>query len=274
MTSWMDILNIGGFVLGLIGLISSYIFYKLSIRAKEPSWGVRSINLIRSRTARIENLEIKFLGHDIENLTVSRVLFWNEGAETIDTTDITMANPVKLVFGGNTKVLDARVYAVNNSANQFKARIDEQDNVVFLEFAYLDRKNGAVIQVIHTGTSSEDVQILGDIKGVKVIRNRFSAQHRLSRTIRKLFRSSSRKSTSFMGFIFGVIYIIAGILSVISRDFREMVKAAPQPSDKIDWFLTGMGIVGGVLLLSTWAFEWRSRSFIPKGLEGFFDDVK
>jgi hypothetical protein len=66
-------------------------------------------------------------------------------------------------------ILDVKVVSSNNKANQFTCTL-AQDGDAEVDFEYLDRGHGAVIQVIHTGLSSDDITMVGQIKGVSAIK--------------------------------------------------------------------------------------------------------
>ena len=83
------ILAIAGTVVGILGIVAGYIFYRLSIRTKEPYWSIVSNNLIQDNITQLNDLEVKYKRQKVETVTVSKILLWNKGGETIDRLDIT-----------------------------------------------------------------------------------------------------------------------------------------------------------------------------------------
>jgi|LakMenE18May11ns_1017448.scaffolds.fasta_scaffold9412545_2 uncharacterized alkaline shock family protein YloU len=81
------LLGITGVILGALGLAAAYVFYRKSIRAKEPMYAMRSENLIRDNISTMTGLKILYNNINIDNLTRTNVAFWNRGAETIDSRD-------------------------------------------------------------------------------------------------------------------------------------------------------------------------------------------
>jgi hypothetical protein len=160
------VIGIVGVVLAIVGLIASYYFYKKSVRIKEPVYSIKSNNLISGSASTLHNLNISYKKRRVKNLTVSKILFYNRGAETINRQDIATINPLKIASETCT-VLDASVLQVNNPANVFKVILEKGSQDVFIDFDYLDKNQGAVIQVVHTGLSSENIGLYGDIKGVE-----------------------------------------------------------------------------------------------------------
>jgi hypothetical protein len=163
-------LTYAGFILGIIGLVASYYFYRKSIRIKEPVYSIKSNNLISGSASTLENLSVIYKDEKVNNLTVSKVLFYNRGGETITGKDIVNRNFLK-ISSKSCDVLDSSVIEVNNSSNNFSVYYDKPSKIVAIDFDYLDQNQGAVIQVIHTGLSSEDITVQGDVMGVQNIVN-------------------------------------------------------------------------------------------------------
>jgi hypothetical protein len=164
------IIGIVGLVLAVIGLLTGYIFYRKGIKAKEPCYDEKSINLINGYSTQYEDLKIKYKEKDIENLSVSKILFWNNGSETIDKTDTLEDLPITICANEEKEVeiLDVKVLETNNFASDFSAVLLNGGRFAVLSFEYLDSQDGAIIQAIHTGTGAiSDLFLIGRIKGAK-----------------------------------------------------------------------------------------------------------
>jgi hypothetical protein len=164
-----DILTI---VTAIIGILVSYYFFRQAQKEKKPCWDVTSNNLIRNFSSKISKLEIVYAQEKIENLTISRIMFWNNGAETIEKHHIVSADPLRISSKSGIKILDAEILAQNNRYSNFSATRSNDQLYAYIEFDYLDKENGAVVQIIHTGVSSKDIRVEGSIKGVKRIRRK------------------------------------------------------------------------------------------------------
>jgi hypothetical protein len=119
------LLGIVGSILGITGLIAGYIFYRKSLRIKEPFVSFKSYNLIRDYISKFDDLKILYKGRKIQNLTVTKILIWNNGSDTITREDITTIDPFRVVCVGDAKILDAKVLASNNPANQFSCALSD-----------------------------------------------------------------------------------------------------------------------------------------------------
>lgn len=161
-------------VLAVAGLILAYVSYRTR-RVKQACWAIRSNNIVAGYTAKLGALQILYGGEGVKNVTISRLLFWNRGRETIDRGDIAPADPLRIIAAGEVKLLDVAILHANNEPSQFSATVASDRKSAVLCFEYLDPGQGAVLQVVHSGTSSKDVEVLGSIKGAgapakKVIR--------------------------------------------------------------------------------------------------------
>ena len=162
------ILGILGTLLGVVGLITGYIFYRKSLKVKSPLFLIKSNNLIQDNITSISGLGVTYKGIKVQNLTVTRILFWNDGSDTIDNNDLVIANPLRIVGKEDCTILSVNVLESNNPSSKFSARLNKKENCVTIDFDYLDRNQGAVVQVFHSGKNSTGISIVGDIKGAKI----------------------------------------------------------------------------------------------------------
>lgn len=165
---YSPIIGLAGLFLAVFSIVLAIIFYRRSQRFKEPCWAIKNIVLIEGYSTKISDLEVTYKDQRIENLSVSRIVIWNEGKETIDGKDIAQANPLRISTLDDVHILDAKVIATNNPSSQFDVLDDEK--VALLKFDYIDHKQGGVLQLVHTGNKSTDLILEGDIKGAKLLR--------------------------------------------------------------------------------------------------------
>ena len=161
--------DIIGTTIGIAGILFGYYLYRVGRRAKEPCWSIRSNNLIQNFGARLVGLKIQFGDQDVQNLTVSRILFWNAGGDTIRKSDIADANPLQIVACDGVALLEAQVLATSSQSNKVSCVPQSDKKSAILQFDYLDRDQGAVVQIVHTGTSSDHLKIAGDIMGAPLL---------------------------------------------------------------------------------------------------------
>lgn len=165
-------LTISSVLVGIVGLILAIGFYLKSRKMKIPCYASRSINVVRDLISKFETLEIRYSGATIENLTITKLAFWNAGQETINNSDIASADPLLVRAKEEYKILDAKVIYARNAPNQFSIALEESQKLLSLSFDYLDREEGAVIQIIHTGTENDHIEVSGTIKGAGKLHRR------------------------------------------------------------------------------------------------------
>jgi hypothetical protein len=259
-----------GFI-AIIGLILTCVFYQKSRRITETSWSIRTNNIVSGFTAKLEALQILYSGARVENISISKILFWNSGTETINRQDITTADPLRIVAIREIHLLDVKVQQVNNKPSQFSADLAPDQKSANLGFDYFDRGQGAVIQVIHTGTSSADIQVAGAIKSaggpkkriIKVVQylplpTSKAFDQRLSPNTRKVVRA-----------LFVVIPLIGfGLVFLIT----PLVSTPDKPLSGDEWFSVGYGcfaLAAGV----GWIAINLLRDRIPKGLQAYTEEI-
>jgi len=148
-----------------ITLAFAIYFYLKSKKVKLPLYSHWSINIINELVNKFESLEMTYSGLPIENLTVTKILFWNGGNDTIDNQDISRVDPLKIHLKENYKILESNVLYSKNPANQFSVKTACDKSDAILKFDYLDKDEGGIVQLIHTGISDKDIEIQGTIKG-------------------------------------------------------------------------------------------------------------
>jgi hypothetical protein len=266
------ILGVAGIV---IGAIVSYYFYKKSIRIKEPCFDIKSYNLIEGYVSTFEGLEVSYKDQKIENLTVAKVAFWNNGAETINKSDITSADPIRIVGVNGSVILNSKTISANNKANLLSSKLHRDKNAVYIGFDYLDRQQGGIFQVVHTGLRSEDIKIEGTIKGATDLKRRSIRFDDITpNVIAGRINSNTRRVISTVFYIFGgLLFIVFGGAGTIvifgtllgqssTNQNNELIANNPFYIVALPlWLLIGFG-----MLWMSFAI-WRNRP--PKGLEVF-----
>jgi hypothetical protein len=150
----------------ILAIVGIYLTIR-SKREKKPSFMMRTSSMIQGAKSRFPDLTVHYKGHgeDLEHFSVSLICFWNDGGETIHGADITESEPLRINANGTCKILGVSILQVNKPANQVKCVVARTKDSVAITFDYLDKGNGAVIELMHTGQSSKDLDILGEIKG-------------------------------------------------------------------------------------------------------------
>lgn len=159
--------------LGLLAiLIAIFIYYK-SIPRKKIFYAIESECLItnyKSIYGRIKILHDDI--EEVENLTVTKISLWNSGNIVINKNDIASKEPFEICFHSDINILETDIIYCSDFSNVIK--IDKnyiKDNKIKIDFEFLDKKDGAIIQILHDGIDDKKIFTKGKIKGGNFIKN-------------------------------------------------------------------------------------------------------
>lgn len=153
-----------GLPLAVVALVYQHISNERNKRHKEPYWAERSYALVLRSKDAAADLDVQYRGRPIERLSATEVLFWNNGGETINGVDIAVANPLRIQPYGDSEILEASVLATNSWSTP---SIVVDGGVAIIGFDYLDKGQGIVFRLLHTGSAWEPPQVVGDIRGAQ-----------------------------------------------------------------------------------------------------------
>lgn len=111
-----------------------------------------------------EKLEIHFEGHVIPRLTKTTMTFWNEAGRTLEHNDIAPADRLRLSLPADAKIISASLTHMSTPANNAKIEIGD-DGEVFIDFDYLDVRQGFKLNCLHTG-KRRAARVHGTLKGL------------------------------------------------------------------------------------------------------------
>jgi hypothetical protein len=160
---WNPIIVIISFILAIISVPLAIIFYKRGKLKKELSYTFDSVPVILKgsygvQKTFLEKIQITYDNKRIETLTASRYAIWNSGDVTIEKDNVVQANPILFSPKDNCAVYEIGITTQNEPSNNFKLLSD--GNGYRLEFDYIDKDQGCVINILHSG-----IRLQGKIKG-------------------------------------------------------------------------------------------------------------
>ncbi len=147
--------------------IASFVFAITSRRKKKLSVFKTSYQIVKEGNYSIGKLKLLFDNKEIDSLSISKFTIWNSGNEVIQKADLVSERPLCIVSRDleNSAILDASIVLQNEPTNHFEATVDS--NKVEVGFDYADKKQGVVVQVVHSGSAS-DLYVDCKIKGGKL----------------------------------------------------------------------------------------------------------
>lgn len=165
--NWESYVGIAGLIIGLFGLISGFFFYRLSRIGRRFAYKRSGLRLLGGESGTLPTeVAVTYKGQVVENLTVTNVLIWNNGRETIRGVDVVDSNPLRLEVTEGCEILDVQELLPTRKEISFRADVDpKKPNQRLLRFEYLDPNDGARIRILHTDTKKLcDVE--GTIQGI------------------------------------------------------------------------------------------------------------
>ncbi|MFA5331597.1 MAG: hypothetical protein WC342_04385 [Methanoregula sp.] len=252
---YFSVLNL---VIAIGGIILAIFFYLRSTKNREPVFAIRTYNILEDYSSKMTGLTINYKAETVKDLSVSKIAFWNRGRETIKKSDIPSGDQLRIVAKPGQKILNAEIITPTNSPNKFELSTIEDHGLVRIDFEYLDKNQGGVIQIIHTGTSSEDIAIEGTVMGFgKPVNSNIDA--RISKKLAFLkIEKPSRKIIRFIGLIVVLILALFSIVLIVSS--------------LVVFSLSGLivGLMYGSM--TAWVYYSSVRSVVPKNLSIYEDN--
>ena len=157
-----------GLVIGIVVpiVIGSLVAYCLWLKqrvAKEPSWSVRTNNLVTDWIEALPGLSIRYNEEPVMSLSVSRVVFWNAGRGAIRHGDIAKEDKLRIEAFDGARILSVSPVECNARAAKVSADLEPDQTTAILQFDFLNHQEGAVFDVVHTGTGLDNVRVVGTV---------------------------------------------------------------------------------------------------------------
>jgi hypothetical protein len=143
-------------LIAILGFILSIIFFIKSRRIKKPVWGTVSNNYINEKHT--NKITVLYDGKDVNQLTETKVYFWNKGREQINKDDFETIDPFFIELCEPFEILDAIVLKQTNSAINTDLKIGENRRKLYVKYDFLSKNDGTLFQIYHTGKSGKDLK--------------------------------------------------------------------------------------------------------------------
>jgi hypothetical protein len=268
----MDIPNWIGPLIGSLGVTLAIIFFVLNYRARiGPRLAHQGYSLPvigGAAPAFAGDLQILFRGRNVPRVTKSVIVLWNSGSATIRGTDIVPSDPIILRYPEGTEVLSARIVGVTRDVNAVSVTTMPNGNEVRCEFDYLDPKDGAVFEVVHTGERGNP-KVGGTVRGMP---RRAVNKGEIFEGI--VIGRSRQVFLAILGvwFFFGILFTVREVMSVPALEPIFSFFDRWQPSYEIK-FPKIVKYSGAGLLFPACIFFLTRRGF-PKTLANAVKAVK
>lgn len=155
--------------LGLLSALLTVYVYLASRAEKVPVYCSESTVIVEPTRPTSKAIRILFGDKPVQRVTSTTIHFWNAGKKTIDGTDITKGDPLRIAVPTGAAVLSADLTRIYKPATG--VRLGCKPNVVYVGFDFLDQLDGCDIQILHTGKVGQEWRVCGTLKGSCPIRS-------------------------------------------------------------------------------------------------------
>ncbi|CAB5081477.1 hypothetical protein D3OALGA1CA_1293 [Olavius algarvensis associated proteobacterium Delta 3] len=162
--------------LGLLGVVFSGMALLFALYSyftaqtyRELKYAVAPERSILIDSKKASDFELNYKGNTVSSDVTSAIItVWNDGTEAIRRGDI--LRPVAITLDRSIPILEAKVLRTSRTETGFAIDPSKlQQGTVRLKWGNLDRKDGAVIQIIYEGGPEAEIRVTGEIEGNRKI---------------------------------------------------------------------------------------------------------
>ncbi len=210
-------------IITVASLVYAIICQQINKEKKEFTYCRKTTSLLHKKKRKFEKLLVSYDGQEIENLCVSRFTIWNSGNKTLYSNDMVTSKELIVTTVEEDRILDVELIVCSEETNKFITQVINEHTVKIL-FEYADKKDGVVIQIIHTGTA-ESLKIDCKIKGGKPIKNFINEA--APRLIRKTIKPETFEKIMVVPIIISIILLfgiaIASTIAIFNTDLQNIL---------------------------------------------------
>jgi len=248
----------------LIGVAASAIFFWLGMWFRSKSqiaYQLHDFTVIgQPNVTNLGDIKILFNNVPVPRVVVTQLAVWNSGNTVVKGKEIVESDPLTICFGDGAVILDAQRVNATQEVNDFRIRVSEHDRSrAFLEFDYLNGRDGAKFQIIHTG-AKDKAKVTGSIRGIPKGAENWG-------DLQEWSEQKSRLSNSGLGYI--ALFLAVSVFLSWVKDLLAV--RYPAVNRYTQWLLGAAAALGALLFLSVLVFiiaytlHTRSRA-TPKSL--------
>lgn len=199
----MDINALSGFLIGILGIFLSIIFYLKGSKKKNPAFEISGINIIsESIKNKVNDIKIIYKDTEIKSLTVTKVAIWNSGNDTIWEKDIPNSNKFRIDVSQINTIYESEIISKDKDST---LELHKIDNSIICNFNFLEANSGFIIKIIHSGINSDSICVMGKVIGGGEMKR-----------INDFGRNSEKREKEFWKYIGIGFFSIFGYFSFIS----------------------------------------------------------
>lgn len=264
-------------VCSLIG-IPSFIFaiytWIKGKNKKRVSTEKKSYRIVKKSKRSIDRLKLFFDDKEIEDVAITQIALWNSGNEEIRKDDIASERPICIKSKNNANILDAEISVESETSNKFIIK-SVASKCIKIDFEYFDKKEGIVVQVIHTGSGKDivpDCKIIGGelSKGEKTNNRLWTLRNKTLKNVNKkvIFFIYEILLCVFLAYMFVSSIISFDKLVSIKSTFNDIV----DPKTNVIIEIIVLGVMTVLFILFTiFSFKKLFKINIPTKLREYIN---
>lgn len=164
-------------IMGLVGVALALFAIHLQIKDKKrPCYAVLSQTIVSDANSILSGLHVIFKGIPQDRVTVSRIIFWNDGRDAIKCEDISKASPIRVAVAPGAEVLSCSLLGSASDTNGVHIHVSETEPTpsenyeIYVDFEFLNYGDGFVLDIIHNGPFDHQIALEGTIIGANPLR--------------------------------------------------------------------------------------------------------
>lgn len=153
--------TMSGWLFGLLGLAALF----RGTRKKIPTYALDQRVIFEDLSRVHPDLAIRFRDQPVNNLGLTTVYVWNEGAESVRASDFSANDPLRVVIPDDVTVLHAEITNTSSEACGFALNDVGKPNTLQIAFEHMDHRQGVEVAVLHTLASASSIKVQGTMIG-------------------------------------------------------------------------------------------------------------
>ncbi len=135
--------------------------------------------MVMSFTGQEAKLKVEYEGRSVNSLSSSWVMIWNNGTDTINRSNISERNSLRLQGTRGAKVFEAFIGAQSDIGNMCTVHLTPSSGIVSVDFHYLNAKQGLIVCLVHTGQSSDYLAASASLIDMDTVKKVTIGPHRI-----------------------------------------------------------------------------------------------
>jgi hypothetical protein len=157
--------------LGVLSIAAAIFFYLRSKRVRRLVYATSGVTLRAPSRPEFQKLALVYEGQRVPRLTVTDVLVWNSGTETVPGRDVSSVDPLRIEVPEGSQIFECIVTKSTREAVGAAVAVDpSMPAAPRLVFEFLDPNGGFALQVVHTAEKPEMLVVRGTAQGIGEVR--------------------------------------------------------------------------------------------------------